>query len=208
MSLVIGPRSGKGLRRLVALTAGVLAIAAPTAAAAPAPPPLDTSWCEHPDLTQPFLEWGDQLHYVLAPGQRPDNFSGQGWTLTNGAALTRTELVDGTAGTVLELPSGAQAVSPAMCVTSDYPIARTMVRNAVGGDEVDFYVSYANTKSWDKPKHTGKAHGKKAAWTLSGRMKVQPGKAPGWQIVRFSFVAGGKKSTFQLYNFYVDPYRH
>jgi hypothetical protein len=45
---------------------------------------------------------------------------------------------------VLDLPSGSKAVSPTICVTTEFPTARTMVRNVVGAEGVFFYVSYAN----------------------------------------------------------------
>ena len=107
---------------------------------------------------------------------------------------------------VLNLPSGAVAVSPPICVTSDYPTARTLVRNVVGGDGVQFYVSYQGTRTWEQPQNTGQLHGQQSNWTVSNPVNVQPDHhTVGWQIVRFAFVAGGKTSDFQVYNFYVDP---
>jgi len=164
--------------------------------------------CTAPPLEQAFLDWGDDRWYVLAPGQEPDNFSGAGWALNGGASIVTTQIADGRTRQVLDMPSGSTAVSPEMCVDATYPFARTMVRNVVGGDGVTFFVSYANTKSWDKPKKTNKVHGRKDAWTLSDKVDTHPAKDAGWQVVRFTLVAGGKKSDFQLYNFYVDPYRH
>ena len=198
MPLVVRPSPSKGLLRVAALAAAVLAVSAPGAAAA----------CSAPDLTQPFLDWGDDRWFVLAPGQETNNFTGTGWTLTGGASILTTQIADGSTRQVLDMPSGSTAASPDMCVDATYPMARTMVRNVVGGDGVTFYVSYANTKSWDKPKKTTKVQGKKDAWTLSDKVDTHPDKQAGWQIVRFTLVAGGKKSDFQLYNFYVDPYRH
>jgi hypothetical protein len=80
-----------------------------------------------------------------------------------------------------------------------------MVRNVVGAEGVFFYVSYAGTNTWDKPKNTGQVHGTHTAWTLSDPVNVQPSNLPGWQEVRFTFVPGGTRSDFQIYNFYVDP---
>ena len=92
-----------------------------------------------------------------------------------------------------------------MCVDLGYQTARTMVRNVVGAEGVFFYVSYAGTNTWDKPKNTGQVHGTHTAWTLSDPVNVQPSNLPGWQEVRFTFVPGGTRSDFQIYNFYVDP---
>ena len=91
-------------------------------------------------------------------------------------------------------------------MTSDYPTARTLVRNVAGGDGVQFYVSYAGDA------HLGAAQEHRAAARPAEELdhldpvNVQPDHGTaGWQIVRFVFVAGGKSSDFQVYDFYVDP---
>jgi hypothetical protein len=166
----------------------------------------DPATCASPSMSQTFLSVKDRNWYTLAPGQSPDGFTGSGWTLTNGAQVVTTQLQNGQNGSVLDLPSGAVAVSPPICVTSDYPTARTVVRNVVGGDGVQFYVSYQGTRTWEQPQNTGQLHGQKSGWTVSSPVNVQPDHhTPGWQVVRFAFVAGGKTSDFQLYDFYVDP---
>src|SRR5437763_1890323 len=85
--------------------------------------------CTAPTLTQPFLPFGDANWYAIAPGERYDSFSASSWVLVGGAKIVTTTLYDGTKGYVLDMPSGATATSPAMCITNDYPTARTMVRN-------------------------------------------------------------------------------
>jgi hypothetical protein len=92
-----------------------------------------------------------------------------------------------------------------MCITSDYPIARPWVRNLVGSEGVFFYVSYNTDGTWTSPKNTGQFHGSQKAWTLSNPMNVQPSNTPGWQRVRFTFIAGGNTSRFQVNDFWVDP---
>ena len=168
--------------------------------------PLDTSTCTNPIMSQTFLSVKDRNWYTLAPGQSPDGFTGAGWTLSRGAQIVNAQLQGGRGGSVLDLPSGAVAISPPMCVTSDYPSARGLVRNVAGDDGVQFYVSYAGTRTWDLPKNTGHLRGQKANWTISEPVSVQPDHhTPGWQVVRFVFVAAGKASDTQVYDFYVDP---
>jgi hypothetical protein len=168
----------------------------------------DTSTCSPPSLSQPLL-WAKDTHwYTLAAGQTPGNFTGDGWTLSGGANIITTTQADGQTGSVLDLPSGSKAVSPTMCVDLGYKTARTMVRNVVGGEGVFFYVSYAGTTTWNKPKNTGQVHGAHSDWTLSNPVNVQPSSDPGWQEVRFTFVSGGTGSDFQIYDFYVDPRMH
>jgi hypothetical protein len=182
--------------------------AAPAMAASPPMPAGsggDTSTCTDPVLSQPFLWAKDSNWYTLVPGESANAFDGSGWTLGGGAQVLNTQLQDGTAGTVLDLPSGAYAVSPTICVSSDYPTARTFVRNVAGAEGIQFYVSYAGTNTWTNPKNTGQFHGQQTNWSLSDPINLQPPNASGWQMVRFGFVAGGKTSDFQLYDFNVDP---
>jgi hypothetical protein len=199
---------------------GVLAVlcsgfvATPAFAGTPGPPtPLrsagvtsvDTSACTDPTLGQPFASARDNNWYTLVPGQSPGSFNGNGWTLSGGARVVPTTLGNGQTGSVLDLPSGSSAVSPSICVSSAFPTARTLVRNVVGGEGVQFYVSYEGTNTWQNPKNTGQFHGQQTSWTLSDPINLQPSSQSGWQIVRFAFVPGGKNSDFQLYDFYVDP---
>jgi hypothetical protein len=163
----------------------------------------DTSACVAPALTQPFRSAGDSNWYTLAPGETPGSFDGTGWTLSGGASIKAGQ--NGT-GTVLDLPSGAQAISPAMCVSSDYPTARTMVRDVAGAEGVQVLVAYAGTKTESKAQNVGQVHGQRSSWTLSDPLNIHPGNLPGWQLVRFTFVPGGKSSDFQVYDFYVDPH--
>jgi hypothetical protein len=192
--------------RAVGLSLGIAAAVAGTAQAATPTTFVDTSSCADPALSQPFASTHDNNWYTLAPGENADSFNGTGWVLSGGATITTTTLADGSVGTVLNLPSGATAESPVMCVTSAYPTARAEVRDVVGSEGVFFSVSYEGTKTWDTPKNTGQMHGDHTAWTLANPVNVQPAGGTGWQPVRFTFVAGGKTSDFQLYNFYVDPH--
>jgi hypothetical protein len=142
---------------------------------------------------------------MLLPGESYDSFGGEGWELSGGASVEPATLADGTEGQVLDLPSGSKAVSPTFCVTSEYPTARTMVRNVKGSEGVFFYVSYAGTPTWNTPKNTGQVHGSGTAWTLATPVNMQPYKTAGWQPVKITLLPGGKTSEFQIYNLYVDP---
>jgi hypothetical protein len=190
------------------LASGLLAlgVAPAFAATATAPAPAaPLSKCTAEDGSQLFTAFKDYKFYVLAPGGDFEDASG--WELTRGANVTQAIQPDGSVGGVLDLPSKAQATSPVMCITSDYPIARLWVRNLAGSEGVFFYVSYLKNGVWAKPKNTGQFHGDKQAWRLSNPMNVQPSNSPGWQQVRFTFVAGGTKSRFQVNDFWVDPRR-
>jgi hypothetical protein len=72
---------------------------------------------------------------------------------------------------------------------------------------VFFYVSYYVKGAWTTPKNTGQFHGSGTAWTLSNPMSLQPSNVAGWQLVKFTFIAGGTTSRFQVDDFWIDPYR-
>jgi hypothetical protein len=179
-------------------------LAASPALAATAAVPSDAA-CSTPALYQPFAALKDSRFYTMAPGGTFDDPTGGGWQLSGGARIVEALQPDGTVAGVLDLPSKAMAVSPTMCITSDYPIARPWVRNLVGAEGVFFYVSYNTNGTWTSPKNTGQFHGSQQAWTLSNPMNVQPSNTPGWQQVRFTFIAGGNTSRFEVNDFWVDP---
>jgi hypothetical protein len=162
-------------------------------------PVTPLSDCSHGTFSQPLLAFKDNNFYTLAPG---GNFEGPtSWELSRGASVQ----ADGSRGGVLDLPSGAQATSPPLCITSDYPRSRLFVRNVAGAEGVSFNVSYLRNGVWTAPQSTGQAKGDKSAWTLSNGMNIKPSNAPGWQQARFTLVAGGTKSRFQVDDFWVDP---
>jgi hypothetical protein len=138
----------------------------------------------------------------MAPGESPDNFAGNGWTLSGGASIETTKLADGATGSVLELPAGSSAVSPPMCVDGSYPIARMVTRTlgAAPSNATRFYTSVVGTGS-----HSGGMPVLGTpAWAVSPPDNVAPGGA-GAEQVQFTFVAGAKAADLQIYNFWVDP---
>ena len=168
--------------------------------------PADTSSCAPAAFSQPFAAFGDLHWYTLAPGQAVNDFSGTGWTLSGGAATVNMTLNDGTSAQVLDLPAGSSAVSPPMCVASNYPTGRAMLRDVHGAGGVHFAVSYQGTKSWSRPRDTGLVHAHSTSWALSARFGIQPSHASGWQIVRFRLSVPAHGGEFALYNLYVDPF--
>jgi hypothetical protein len=166
--------------------------------------PVATTSCVSPELSQPFLSWNDTNWYTLAPGETPDNFDGNGWTLSAGASITPTQLADGHSGSVLDLPTGALAISPRVCVDADYPTARTMIETTAGAT-VAVGVYYSGADPSTKLQRSGAIRGDGAGWSASDPFEVHPGALPGWQMVRFIFKATGFTGHAQLYNFYIDP---
>jgi hypothetical protein len=192
-------------RRAAGLAVLFAAVAGGSAQAATAP--VKTSACSEPSYTfsQPFSSFKDANWYTLAPGQSVNSFDGTGWTLNGGAQLVTTTLADGSTGTVLDLPAGATAVSPPMCVSAAYPSARAQVRDLVGAPSIHLFVQYTNTKSWEKPLNAGVFAGK-TQWVHSQPLDLHPGNLYGWQQETFTLTGGDKGTDAQVYNFYVDPH--
>ena len=197
------------LRLHAGLLAGIalsLAASASVATAATTSLPAATASCPTPTFSQPFLSIGDQNLYSLMPGETPDSFNGAGWTLGNGARIVTTTLADGRTGQVLDLPGGATAVSPVICVTSQYPVARAVIRDLVGAEGVSFNVEYLATNTANSPRNTGQIHSNKGtAWDASDPVDIQPNGGTGWQQMRLVLTAKGNTSDFQIYNLYIDP---
>ena len=166
-----------------------------------------TSACSQPDysFSTPFTSIKDSNWYTLAPGQSVNSFDGTGWTLSGGAKLVTTTLADGSTGTVLDMPAGATAVSPPMCVSAAYPSARAQVRDLAGAPSIHLFVQYTNTKSWEKPIAAGTFAGK-TQWVNSQPLDLHPGNLYGWQQETFTLYGGDKGTDAQVYNFYVDPH--
>lgn len=191
------------IRRDVSLAAACLALVlAAVGFAAPAAR-ADSSSCTAPALSQPFLGWGDSNQYALVPGESADNFDGTGWTLLRGAQIVTTTLADGSTGQVLDLPSGSVAVSPPVCLASNYPTARTMIQNVGNGGGGVAVVSRDLDSRAIEPLQTLNAG---SSWSLSQPFNTLSENFEGWNQFQFAFIAYGQAAEYQLYNFYVDPY--
>jgi hypothetical protein len=195
---------------LIGLSAGpaMAGKLAPVPKLAPESVNLALAVCPGQTFSQPFEALGDVNYYTLVEGSE-FNSSEEGWALSGGAQIVETSRPDGSTGGALDLPTGAEAVSPPVCVTLQYPTARMWVQNAVGGGAVTVTVAYAGTKTEEAPKNVGQLQGIPGSiWTPSKPFAVQPqiaGKTEEVREVRFHLIAGGKGSDFHLYGLYVDP---
>jgi hypothetical protein len=197
-----GPTTRKLPRRIACAALGALALLAVSSA-----PALAASACEGQAFSQPFAALGDYNSYTLVPGSQ-FNGPAEGWQLSGGAHVAEATRPDGSSGGVLELPPGAQAVSPPVCVTPLYPTARVFVDNAETGGSVTVAVAYANTKTANKPKAVTGVQAVNGGWTLSEAFSIRPQLLGGEESgeVRFLLTASSKVTSFQLYGLYVDPW--
>ena len=190
---------------IVASAPAESAATAPVEAASPAVD-AELAVCPGQTFSQPFAALQDTNYYTLVQGSSFDS-PGEGWELHNGAAIVASTRPDGSSGGALDLPSGAYAVSPPVCVTLAYPTARTWIEGVKGLGGVVVGVYYAGSRSVGLP--VGLLTSPQGAgWQLSKAFEVRPqltGAEEGVREVRFVFASVGRGSDYRLSGLYVDP---
>ncbi|MBA3865321.1 MAG: hypothetical protein H0X42_03070 [Solirubrobacterales bacterium] len=191
---------GRKLCCLLAICVGLLGVASAPAVAAV---------CPGQTFSQPFAAFKDSNYYTLVKGSQ-FNAGPEGWELGNGASVVAGTRPGGSSGGVLNLPSGSYAVSPPVCVTLQYPTARTWVQSVEGAAGVSVGVYYATSQR-------GAAAAKQVAqlspktgngWELSNPFNVEPqmaGSEEGVREVRFVFANMNRSSDLRVWGLYVDP---
>jgi hypothetical protein len=202
----------RNLGLVLALCVGLLALCSTSAlaknAGSKAPPAKvieELAVCPGQTFLQPFEAFADSNYYTLVEGSE-FNGGAAGWEMTNGAAVVGGTRPDGSTGEVLDLPAGAIAVSPPVCVTLQYPTARSWVQSVQGGGGVTVGVYYAGAKSTGKS--VSQLSSKPGDWLLSSPFDVRPeltGKAEGIREVRFVYANTTKDSDFHVWGLFVDP---
>jgi hypothetical protein len=179
---------------------------APAPGASLAPAATSAANCTMPLLSQPFATWNDSNEYAFAPGTASDAFAGAGWTLSKGASITTSGLADGSTGSVLNLPYGATAVSPPMCVQWNFPDVRMMMRDADGKPGVNVLASYPGSGTSSSSGYA--ATGLGASWNNSQLHQIHPANIDGWQLLVLTVQGTDAGGVTQVYNLAVDPRMH
>jgi len=118
-------------RTTIIRLAGTLAASAALAGVLPG---IAGAACPGGPVSHPFAAFGDNSNYVLAPGG--DFESGTpGWSLTGAQVLAGNETFLATGSHSLAIAAGGQAVSPPVCVGSEYPTFRFFARRLSGGPQ-------------------------------------------------------------------------
>ena len=164
-------------------------------------------------LSTPFEAWSDSADYALAPGGDFESGAGD-WTLTKNASLSagnqpfQVGNTDGSSS--LELPGGAVATSPPMCIDATYPYFRLFARKLGSGKAgLKVKVLFLDEKNNAKGKDSGEVKLDSNDWALTDSLKIDvtfdsvygTGAAP----VQFQFIAP-KDNTWRIDDLYVDPY--
>ena len=162
--------------------------------------------CEERVFARVFKPWHDRKLYTLAPGGDFETLA-EGWTLDGGAALAAESspflLGPALGASALELPAGASALSPPICVERGFPNFRFVAKSvSTERASVKVQVVYADGRR----KATGRVK-PRADWAVTrklslaqGRFKVKRGHSAQIQL-RFAVTSG----TARLDDVYVDP---
>lgn len=185
---------------LAGVAAAVFAALGPSQAMAASSTPTA---CATPVVSQAFLGWGDSNYYTPAPGVVTDRFSGSGWVLSGGAKIISTTLADGATGQVLELPPGASATSPVMCVESGEPYAR-MITRVVGVNAASNATTLYVTQAGSSKLGSGMPVLGKTGWAESPPDNVDPGNAT--EDVSFTYKSNMTSGDLELYDLFIDPH--
>ncbi len=185
----------------------------PEANPAPAQVNSELAVCPGQTFAQPFMELGDSNYYTLVEGSEFER-SGEGWTLLGGAKIVEGTRPDGARGGVLDLPSGSIAMSPPVCVTLQYPTARTWAEAGQSGGTISVAVLY-NTGNLGRGLPTtasvsiGSVSSEPGAgWQLSQPFNVNPqlgGASEGVREARFVYTAVGRRADYHVSGLFVDP---
>jgi hypothetical protein len=166
--------------------------------------------CPGQTFSQPFESLGDTNYYTLVEGSE-FNQAGEGWDLYGGAKIVEATRPDGSSGGVLDMPNGAVAVSPPVCVTLQYPTARTWVEAVEGNGSETIAVAYNINLSrlslgavslGSLSTKTG------GGWQLSKEFQLNPqlgGRTEGVREARFVYATTGRGTEFHISGLYVDP---
>lgn len=208
----------KAWKVMLAVTAAAL-VGGPATASAREDAPLDDVQsiagtalsCTTPVIENPFLPFGDDLDYVLAPNGSFE--SDAGWRLADGAERILGDdpfdLRDPDES-MLSLPEGAEATSALMCVDPGYPSFRFPVRATGERATIRVEVAYP-WSSWDgfRRSDSFRVSGDEG-WTLSPHLDLDPdrgGTGPGWRPMAVRLIAkrGWGDAGAELDDVYVDP---
>jgi hypothetical protein len=184
----------------VTLAAASLALAAP---AAPAKPDeaAAVGGCAERAFSTVFAAFSDNALYTLAP-DGDFEAGASGWTLDGASVADESSSIQlgaAVGAKALELPAGAAATTPPICVERGFPAFRFATR---GRGVLRVQVLYAGGRS----KKTGRIRGR-GDWRVTRKLSLAQGRfhveRGGSADVRLRFTAS--RGTIRIDDVYVDP---
>jgi hypothetical protein len=169
--------------------------------------------CGYGAPSSQFAAWGDDASYVLAP--QGDLSETDGWTLNKQATVVPSADPFSGAEQSLQFAKGAEAATPAMCVSLDNPTIRFFVRDLGGNNKSQLKVDVLYEDFGGHVKHLTVAKLRAGGeWQpsiiLPIYMNVLALASPsGVTAVAFRFKAEGlqKDEKLSISSLYVDPFR-
>ena len=207
-------RRPRRLIRAATIVATVSAIGGPSLGASAASASLLPSCAAQPTSTA-FARWGDSSNYFLMPGGGFEPGT-PGWALAGPAAVAagnETFFANGTGGTHnLALPTGAQTVSPTVCVAMGENTIRLFVKNSGVASSVLHVQAYVQNPLTGLVLSTGfDIQGTAAAkgWAPSNRLLIPNllGGVLGTQRLTLVFTTRGAPATWNIDDVFVDPFK-
>ncbi len=154
-----------------------------------------------------LAEFGDSALYTLLPSSTFE-MGTAGWSLTNASLATGEGVTKGS--NAIEIEPGGSAVSPAVCVNSEYPSFRFFYREVEGSDAARLQVRlrWTDRLGFSRSTSVGSLE-PNGEWTLSPVLELARA-LPLWMpesslSVRLSFEASGH-SSWTIDDVYIDPY--
>jgi hypothetical protein len=194
--------------------AAVLSISVPGAAAKPAGKSTSlaatSQLCPAPSSSTLFAPWGDLNLYTPFQGATFESGS-EGWSWSGGASILAGDddrLLSSSGTHAVQVPGGATATGPEMCVDSTMPSMRFFIRRVSGTGSL----TVSGTLSG------GKGHDSATLATVTGAANWAPTPplvfptdlaavvGTGSLTVQFLFTAS-PGSTFRIDDIEMDPYR-
>jgi hypothetical protein len=156
----------------------------------------------------PFAQFGDSAQYTLAPGGSFES-GAPGWSLSRASVVEGNEsynLVPGTHS--LAIGSGGQAVSPWVCISSEYPTFRLMAKRVGGSGLLNVSLQYVNVLGLGVNLSVANLESD-PSWAPSPAMRLGnslPLWLPGTSLqIRLVFQPGGT-SSWSIDDVFLDPY--
>jgi hypothetical protein len=102
--------------------------------------------CPSSPASNVFAKFSDNASYVLVQGGNFES-AAAGWSLTNAAVVEETGSPSGDRHALAIQPGGV-AVSPAFCVSSEYPTFRFLVHQISGGGALNVTLRWTDAFGW------------------------------------------------------------
>ncbi len=194
-------RPKKACAAVVSLLASVLVVLTLPAAAGAAS-------CASNATTHPFVQYGDDAAYSLVQAGSFES-GASGWSLSKAAVVSgKGDQVDG--GThALEIQPSGEAVSPAFCVSAEYPSFRFFLRQTSGSWAVLNVILRWTDSSGTTHETTAGSLQTGTSWELSPIMQLGsslPVEGGGTVSVRLVFKPEPYGGAWAVDDVYIDPY--